>query len=140
MTEVAICKSVGTDLEPDNDGMHLRDGADEGMMDQVVHREACDEKGKGGVDAVGPSNGKPCCSEALSGLCAVRRILRMPFGTTKGTFGLVCGGKFDDISDEEMARNEQVENNTEKYVLPAIIMAAYTYKNSVFHEIFNDQS
>lgn len=63
---------------------------------------------------MGPSNGKPRGSEALSGLCAVRTILRMPFGATKSTFGLVCGGKFNDVGDEEMARDEQVEGKTEK--------------------------
>lgn len=88
--------------------MHLRNGADERMMDQVVHRKTCDKERKGGVDTVSPSNGKPCRSKALSGLCAVQNILRVPFGATKGTFGLVCGGKFDNIGDEEMARDEQV--------------------------------
>lgn len=86
--------------------MHFRNGANERMMDQVIHREACDEERKGGIDPVGPSNGKPRRSEALSSLCAVGRVLRMPFGATQGTFGLVCGSKFDDIGDEEMARNE----------------------------------
>ena len=56
-----------------------------------------------------------------------------------------------------MARNEQVENKTENYVLPAIIVAAYTYENTVLeilsashqrkqgcdllylHKVFNDQ-
>ena len=84
------------------------------MMDQIVHCEACDEEGKSCVDAVGPSNGKPRRSEALSGLCAVGRILGMPFGATNGTFGLVCGSKFDDVGNKEMARNQQVENKTEK--------------------------
>ena len=83
-------------------------------MDQIVHREACDKEGKGGIDTMGPSNGEPCCSKALSGLRAIRRILRMPFGATQGTFCLVRGGKLDDVSDEEMARNEQIKNKTEK--------------------------
>ena len=43
----------------------------------------------------------------------------------------MCSGEFDDISDEEVTRDEQVENKTEKYVLPTIIVAAYTYENSV---------
>ena len=55
--------------------MHFRNGADERVMDQVVHIEACDEEGKGSVNAVGPSNGKPSCSEAFSSLCAIPRIL-----------------------------------------------------------------
>ncbi len=100
-------------------------------MNQIVHCEACNKERKCGVDAVGPSNGKPRGSEAPSGFRAVRRILRMPFGATKRTFSLVSGGKFDDVGDEEMARNEQVENKTEKYVLPAIIVAAYTNENSI---------
>lgn len=61
-----------------------------------------------------PSNGKPCCSEVFGGLCAVKRILRMPLGATKGTFGLVCGSKFNDVGDEKMARNEEVEDKTKK--------------------------
>ena len=75
-------------------------------MDQVVHREACDKERKSGVDAMGPSNGEPSRSEALGSLCAIRRILRMPFSATKCTFGLMRRGKFDDVGDEEMARNE----------------------------------
>lgn len=43
----------------------------------------------------------------------------------------MCSGEFDDISDEEVTRDEQVENKTEKYVLSTIIVAAYTYENSV---------
>lgn len=94
--------------------MHFRDGADKGMMDQIVYRETCDQERKCGVDAMGPSNDKPRRLEALSSLCAVRTILRMPFGASKSTFGLVCGGKFNDIGDKEMTRNEQVEDKTEK--------------------------
>ena len=100
-------------------------------MDPIVHREACYEKGKGGIDAVGPGNGIPCCSEAPSGFCAAKAILRMSFGATKGTFGLVCGGKLDDVGDQEMARSEQEENKTKNQVLPAIIMASDTYENSI---------
>lgn len=40
-------------------------------MDEIIHREACDEKGKTGIDAMKPSNGKPGGSKVLSGLCAV---------------------------------------------------------------------
>ena len=100
-------------------------------MNQIVHREACNEERKGSIDSMGPSNGKPCRSEALSGLPAVWMILGMPFGATKGTFRLVSSGKFDDVGNEEMARNEEVENRTKNYVLSAIIMAAYTYENSI---------
>ena len=80
--------------------MHFRNGANERMMNQVVHCETCDKERKGGVDTVGPSNSKPGRSEALGGLCPVRRILRMAFGATKGAFGLVCSGKFDDVGNE----------------------------------------
>ena len=83
-------------------------------MDQVVHREGCDEEAKGCVDTVSPSDSDPCGPEALSGLCAIRGILGMPFGATNGTFCLVCGGELDDVGDEKMARNEEIENKTEK--------------------------
>lgn len=43
----------------------------------------------------------------------------------------MCSGEFDDISNEEVTRDEQVENKTEKNVLTTIIVAAYTYENSV---------
>ena len=127
-------------------------------MDHVIYREACDEERKGGVDTVGPRDSEPCCSEVLGGLYAVQRILRMPLGATEGTFGLMCGDKLDYVGDEEMARNKQVEDKAEKYVLPTIIVAAYTYQDSVleivsgsyqskhvfempyFHEIFDDKS
>lgn len=29
----------------------------------------------------------------------------MPFGAAKGTLSLVCGGKFDDVGNKEMAWN-----------------------------------
>ena len=127
-------------------------------MDHVIYREACDEERKSGVDTVCPRDSEPCCSEVLGGLCAVQRILRMPLGATKGTFGLMCSDKLDYVGDEKMARNEQVEDKAEKYVLPTIIVAAYTYENSVLeivsgshqskhvvempylHEVFNDKS
>lgn len=127
-------------------------------MDQVIHRKTCDEEGESGIDPVSPSNGKPCRSEAFSGLCTVGTVLRVPFDATNGTFGLVRGGEFDNVGDEEMARNKQVENKTEENVLPAVIVAAYTNENSVLgilsgshqskhscslsylHEILNNQS
>lgn len=55
--------------------MYFRNSADERMMDHSIHRDACDEEGKGGVDAVSPSNDEPCWSEVVRGLCAVRRPL-----------------------------------------------------------------
>ena len=44
MAEVTVGKSVGTDLEPDDDSMDFGDGADERMMNEFVHRQARDEK------------------------------------------------------------------------------------------------
>lgn len=111
--------------------MHFRDGADERMMDEIIDRKARDEKGETGVDTMKPGNGKPGGSKVLDGLCAVWRTFGTPLGTSQNAFGLVCSGEFDDISDEEVTRDEQVENKTEKYVLPTIIVAAYTYENSV---------
>ena len=43
----------------------------------------------------------------------------------------MCCSEFDDVGDEQMARDEQVEDQTKEYVLTAIIVAAYTYENSV---------
>ena len=43
----------------------------------------------------------------------------------------MCGGKLDDVGDEEMARDEQVEDKAEKDVLSAIVVTADTYKNSI---------
>lgn len=37
--------------------MYFRNGPYQRMVYQVEHREACDEEGKGGIDAVGPGNG-----------------------------------------------------------------------------------
>ena len=51
--------------------MHFRDGANERMMDEIIDREARDEKGETGVDTMKPSNGKPSGSKVLGGLCAV---------------------------------------------------------------------
>ena len=44
-------------------------------MDHSVDRETCDKEREGGVDAVRPSNCEPSCSEVLSGLCVVWRML-----------------------------------------------------------------
>ena len=100
-------------------------------MDEIIHREASDEKTKSCIDPMDPSNDKPCDSEALGRLCAVWEVLRRPFGTTERAFGLMCGGELDDVGDEEMARNEQVEDKAEKDVLSTIVVAADTYKNSI---------
>ena len=100
-------------------------------MDETVHRKASDEKTKSGIDPMDPSNDKPCNSKALGRLCTVWKVLRRPLGTTKRAFGLMCGGKLDDVGDEEMTRNEQVENKAEKDVLSTIVVAADTYKNSI---------
>ena len=35
----------------------------------------------------------------------------------------MCGSKFDDVGDEEMAWDEQVEDKTEEHVLTAVIVA-----------------
>ena len=75
-------------------------------MDKAVHREARDKEAKGGIDAVDPCDNKPCNSEVLCSLCAVRRFVRIPLGTTKCAFGLVCGGKLDDVGNEEMTGNK----------------------------------
>ena len=100
-------------------------------MDEIVHRKASDEKTKSGIDPMDPSNDEPCDSEALGRLCTVWEVLRRPLGTTKRAFGLMCGGELDDVGDEEMARNEQVEDKAEKDVLSTIVVAADTYKNSI---------
>ena len=70
----------------------------------------------------------------------------------------MCGGKFDDVGDEEMAWDEQVEDKTEEHVLTAVIVAPYTNEDSVLeilsgphqskhkserpdlYKVFNDQS
>ena len=158
MAQVAVCESVGADLEPNDDGMHFRNGADERMMDEVVHRKTGDEKRKGDIDAVGPSNNKPCRSKVLCGLRAARGFLRMPLGATKGAFGLIRGDHLNYVRDEKVAGNQQVENQPEKYVLATVVVAAYTNEDSVLymisglhrlkhetrtsdlHEILNDQS
>ena len=111
--------------------MHFRNGTDQRMMDKIVYRKTGDEERKGGIDAVRPSNDKPCCSKVLGGLRTTRRFLRIPLRATKGTFGLVRGSHFDNVGDEKMARNKQVEDQPEKYVLPTVVVAAYTNKNSV---------
>ena len=38
----------------------------------------------------------------------------MPFGATNGSFCLVRGGKLDDVRNQQMARDEEIENKTEK--------------------------
>lgn len=70
----------------------------------------------------------------------------------------MCGSKFDDVGDEEMAWDEQVEDKTEEHVLTAVIVAPYTNEDSVLeilsgphqskhkseitdlYKVFNDQS
>ena len=101
------------------------------MMDKTVHRKASDEKAKSGIDPMDPSNDKPCDSKASGRLCTVWKVLGRPLGTTKRAFGLMCGGKLDDVGDKEMARNEQVEDKAKKNVLSTIVVAANTYKNSI---------
>ena len=100
-------------------------------MDETVHCKASDEEAKSGIDPMDPSNDKPCKSKVFGRLCTVWKILRRPLGTTKRAFGLMCGGKLDDVGDEEMARNEQVEDKTEQDVLSTIVVAADTYKNPI---------
>ena len=111
--------------------MYFGNSADEGMMDETVHREASDEEAKSGIDSMCPSNDKPCDSEAFGRLCTVWKVLRRPLGTTKRAFGLMCRGQLDDVGDEEMARNEQVEDKAEKDVLSTIVVAADTYKDTI---------
>ena len=111
--------------------MHLRNSANQRMMDEVIHRKTGYEERKGRIDAMGPSNDKPCCSKVLGGLCAARRFLRISLGATKGAFGLIRGDHFDNVGDEKMARNQQVEYQPEKYILPTVVVAAYTNEDSV---------
>ena len=138
--------------------MHFRNGADQRMMDEVVHRKTGDEERKSDINAVGPCNDKPCRSKVLCGLRAAHRFLRIPLGATKGAFGLIRGDHLNYVGDEKVTGNQQVENQPEKYVLPTVVVAAYTNEDSVLdmisglhrlkqemrtsdlHEIFNDQS
>ncbi len=57
--EVAVGEGVGAVLEPDDDGVDLADGADEGVVDVVVDGVGGDEEAEGRVDAVGPGYGVP---------------------------------------------------------------------------------
>ena len=111
--------------------MYFANGANERMMNEIVHREASDEEAKSGIDPMDPSNDKPCSSETFGRLCTVWKVLRRPLGTAKCAFGLMCGGKLDDVGDEEMARNDQVEDKAKKDVLSTIVVAADTYENSI---------
>ena len=140
MTEVAVCQSVRTNLEPDDDGMYFRNGANERMMDSAIHGDTCDEEATGCIDAMDPSNNKPYGPEVFSSLCAIWRILGIPLGTTKRTLGLVCGGKLNDVGDKEMTRNQQVENKAKNDVLSTIIMATDTYENSILYIMLGSQN
>lgn len=59
VAEVPVGEGVGAVLEPDDDGVDLADGADEGVMDMVVDGVGSDEEAEGGVDAVSPGYGVP---------------------------------------------------------------------------------
>lgn len=63
VAEVAVGEGVGAALEPDDDGVDLADGADEGVVDMVVDGVGGDEEAEGRVDAVGPGYGVPGCLE-----------------------------------------------------------------------------
>jgi len=50
-----------------------------------------------------------------------------PLSPSDGSFRLSCGGKFNYVRDEEVARDEEVEDGSVYDILSAIIMATNTY-------------
>lgn len=63
VAEVAVREGVRAVLEPNDDGVDLTDGAEEGVVYVIVNCVCCDQKTSGCIDTVGPCDGVPRCFE-----------------------------------------------------------------------------
>ena len=94
MPEIPVGEGVRADLEPDNDGVDFANGANQGMVDMIIHSDAGDEERKGGIDTVGPGDLAPGTPEGLSGL-GVMIVLKasiFAFQAAEDTFCLLSSG------------------------------------------------
>lgn len=77
MSEVAVGECVGAVLKPDDDGVDLTYGANQGVVDVGIDGICCNEKAERYVDAMGPGNDVPGClkgARCLNWVCSGMRV------------------------------------------------------------------
>ena len=133
MTKISIGECIRAILQPDDYRMDLRYRPDHRMMDIFVYDICRHEKTESCVDSVRPSNAQPSRMESLTGLSVmvIFRGIVISFHLANGSLGLLGCCKFDDVGDEEMARDKRVEDSTEEQVLSSVVVAANANQESV---------
>lgn len=104
------------------------------MVDVIIYGEGCNGEIEGGVDGMGNGDKIPGELEVVYLLvsnCFCLSLLFCAFSLGHGTFGLLSSSELDYVGDEEMTGNEEVQNGSADNVLSSIIVASYTYEDSV---------
>ena len=74
MAQVSVCEGVRTGLEPYDNGMQLRYGADAGVLNRIEDQERCDGQSESSVDGMAKGYPSPCTSEGLPFSFCLRSI------------------------------------------------------------------
>lgn len=136
VAEVAVGEGVGAVLEPDDDGVDLADGAEEGVVDVVVDCVSGDEKADGCVDAMGQGYGVPGCLEGAGWSDWVVIGLRIgAFETTQSSLGMLCGSQFDEIGGEEMTGDKRIKKGAQENVIALIVMTTDADENTILQTV-----
>ena len=133
MAQVAVGKGVRCRLEPHDDGVHLGQCANQRVVDVVVDDKGRGDEGEGDVEGVNPGDDDPGGVELLAILR--RRACGTVLDALPRPEGLSCGGEFNEVGSEEMARNQEVEEAAEEDVLSAVCVAPYAYQDAILRTV-----
>lgn len=122
MAEVAVGEGVRGGLEPDDDGVKLGQGADEGVVDVEVDDQGGDSQSEGNVESVKPGDDLPRGVEEFTlVLCRAGGAI---LASVPRTTGLLGGTKLDEIGSEKVAGDEKIEAQPEQDVFLAKVVAS----------------
>lgn len=131
VAEVAVGEGVRGGFEPDDDGVHLSEGADEGVVDVVVDDVGGEGQGGRDVDGVGDPDELPGRLE-FQGLVegGTGGAISLFDALARGA-GLLGGDQLDEVGNDEVAGDEKVEEEAQLDVVSAEIMAADADEDAV---------
>ena len=144
MAQIAVGEGVRGTLEEDNDGMEFAEGADAWVVDVVVDVLCRDVEIGDGVDAVEEGDNIPRRVELTQrgGVFGGRVLVLVLFGgdALVGAVGLPGSGELNQVGDEEMGRNQEVEEQAGDDIGAAVVVAAETYEDAILLQVDNHQS
>lgn len=133
MAQVAVGKGIRRRLEPDDEGVRLGHGADEGVVDPKVDDKGGEDEGERDVDHVRPGDDDPDVVKLAA--VALRRPGRAVDHALARPDGLSRGGQLDEVGDEEVAGDEAEEAESQEDVMAAKVVAFEADEDAVLGKL-----